>query len=84
MGQHNGNKHMLMMLLCCLAPLAIIFAVTNLGISLGNLGAFAVVLMCPLMHIFMMKGMMGHGSQGQASCHDVKQEVARPLPSKEG
>ncbi len=84
MEHRNGNKHMLLMLLCCLVPLAIVFAVNNLGISLSNLGALAVALLCPLMHILMMKGMMGRRSQDQASCHDAKQGAGQPLPSKEG
>jgi hypothetical protein len=84
MGQHSGNKHMLIMLLCCLVPLAIVFAVTTLGVPLGNIATFALVLMCPLMHLFMMKGMMGHGAQDQGACHDAKGDAARPLPNREG
>ena len=83
MDQQSGNKHMLIMVLCCLVPLAILFTVTILGVPLGNIATFALVLMCPLMHLFMMKGMRGHGDQNQGACHDAKGEAARPLPNRE-
>ncbi len=60
----NGLRHMLLMLACCLIPIAGILAVSTLHISLGPLSGllpFAMALMCPLMMILMMRGMM----QGQ-------------------
>ncbi len=83
MHDHSGNKHMTIMLLCCLIPLAAVFAVSVLGISLSGLGTVALVLLCPLLHIFMMRGMMGHNRQEQASCHETKPEAVSPLPAKE-
>ncbi len=61
---HNQNnlKHALLMLACCLIPIALILAVSVFGFSLGSLTPllpFALALMCPLMMIFMMRG-MGH------------------------
>ena len=60
---NGGNaSHMLLMLLCCLIPIALIAAVAIFGISLGALTLylpFAIVLLCPLMMFFMMRG-MGH------------------------
>ncbi len=65
----NGmGKHMLLMLICCLVPLALILAVSVFGLSLGALTPlipYALALMCPLMMIFMMRGMM----QGQDANH---------------
>ncbi|MHB0869379.1 MAG: DUF2933 domain-containing protein [Chloroflexota bacterium] len=80
MHQQSGNRHMMIMLLCCLIPMGAVFAVTILGIPLSSLGTVALVLLCPLLHIFMMKGMMGHGNQGQPSCHDPKQDAVKTLP----
>lgn len=60
---HNGTKHLLIMLACCLIPIALILAVSLFGLSLGSLTPllpYALALMCPLMMIFMMRG-MGHG-----------------------
>jgi Protein of unknown function (DUF2933) len=65
---HDHKKHLVIMLACCLVPLALIVAVSVLGISLGPLSAllpYALVLLCPLMMIFMMRGMM----QGQGADH---------------
>ncbi len=65
----NGTgKHMLLMLICCLVPIALILIVSVFGLSLGGLTPFipyALALMCPLMMIFMMRGMM----QGQDTDH---------------
>ncbi len=60
------GKHMLIMLVCCLVPLALIAAVGVFGLSLGPLnGVVPLVgaLMCPLMMVVMMRSIM----QGQDS-----------------
>ena len=64
------GKHMLLMLVCCLVPLALILAVSVFGLSLGALQPlvpFALALLCPLMMIFMMRG-MGH-DHGASNAH---------------
>ena len=68
------------MALCCLVPLGAIFAITVLGVPLGTLGTVAIVLLCPLMHIFMMRGMGGHNHQGQAACHSTT--AAKEIPAE--
>ena len=58
----NDAKHMLIMLACCLIPIGLILAVGVFGITLGSLTPFlpyALVLLCPLLMFFMMRG-MGH------------------------
>lgn len=55
-----GMKHWVIMIACCAIPMAVLLAVYVFKVGLGTLGLFAVMLMCPLIHIFMMKGMMGH------------------------
>ena len=54
------SRHALLMTLCCAIPLALIAAVTVLQIDLGTMGYWAILLLCPLMHLFMMRGMHGH------------------------
>jgi len=76
------GKHTLIMLLCCLIPLAAIFAVTVLGVPVTGLGTVAIVLLCPLMHILMMRGMGGHNHQGQASCHPTASTSETPAEVK--
>jgi hypothetical protein len=58
---------MWLMLVCCLAPLAAIVAVTIIGIQLNALLTIAFVLLCPLMMITMMGG---HGSSASARERD--------------
>jgi hypothetical protein len=66
------------MLACCLIPLGLLAAVMLFNVDLGSVGLFAIVLLCPLLHILMMRGMRhdhGHTTQVGQSCH---QEVADP------
>ena len=51
----RGLKHMLMMLVCCLAPIGAVLLLNLSGYE-GS-GSFLVFLLCPLMHLFMMRGM---------------------------
>jgi len=56
--QHNcggGLKHMLMMIACCLAPLGAVFLLKLSGY--GGAASYLMFLLCPLMHLFMMRGM---------------------------
>ena len=57
-----------LILICLVVLVIIVIAVTVFKVSIGNLFFFGVLLACPLMHIFMMKG---HGSDKQKgkSCH---------------
>lgn len=53
--KHKG--HFWMMLICCAVMIGGIFLIGRSGS--GNWGIL-FILLCPLMHIFMMKGHMGH------------------------
>lgn len=50
------QNHALMMVLCCGVPIVGILALSSLGI-LGSWGYFALILLCPLGHILMIRGM---------------------------
>ena len=58
---HSGLKHMLMMAVCCLVPLAGVLALSQLGY--GTAASFLMFLLCPLMHLFMMRS---HGNKKEA------------------
>ncbi len=86
MNHSMSGKHALIMLLCCLIPLAAFALVSAFNVPLSSLTTVALVLMCPLMHLLMMRGMSHHGSESQPSCHEAKAEQVQPLPApaKEG
>ena len=50
----------LAMVLCCGLPVVAIYAFSALGLQglLGKWGIYALILLCPLAHIWMMRGMM--------------------------
>lgn len=48
-------------LIICLGILAIaVVAITVFKVSIGNLFFYAILLACPLVHLFMMRGHGGH------------------------
>ena len=59
------NKNMFRMALCCLIPLALFMIIPILGISLGSVGLWAILLLCPLLHYFMMRGMHSDNKKEQ-------------------
>ncbi|HMM21500.1 MAG TPA: DUF2933 domain-containing protein [Selenomonadales bacterium] len=59
----HGMKHGLMMVLCCLVPLGLAFGLKAMGY--GTVASYLAFLMCPLMHIFMMRGMHKRKDQAQ-------------------
>lgn len=46
----------------CVVGLGALLILPSLGISLGTLFVFLLILLCPLSHLFMMRG--GHGGHG--------------------
>ena len=51
------RKHALIMILCCLIPIGALAAVSIFRIPLGSVLTFALVLLCPLSMLFMMRSM---------------------------
>ena len=49
------ENHFLAMIICCAIPLVAILGLSSLGL-LGSWGYYALILLCPLMHILMMRG----------------------------
>ena len=46
----------------CLVGLGALLILPSLGISIGSLFGLLLILACPLIHLFMMRG--GHGGHG--------------------
>jgi len=51
------KSHMLLMLLCCLVPIAGLIAISIFKLPLSNVLFWAMVLICPISMFFMMKSM---------------------------
>jgi uncharacterized membrane protein len=62
---HSGFKHLGMMLICCLLPLGTAFVLKQLGYT--GIVSYLVLLLCPLMHLFMMKGMFKEQTESQSN-----------------
>jgi hypothetical protein len=55
------NRHLLIMILCCAIPLALIIALPYLKFTFSSNGWFLLVLLlCPIAHLFMMCGHSDH------------------------
>jgi len=74
-----GKKHLILMILCCVVPMGVFFVLFALGIPLNRLFLFAMILLCPLSHIFMMRGMKHHGQDDHAS-ESTKIEASENKP----
>lgn len=68
------NKHTLLMLACCLIPLATLGVVYLFHAGADSALFYGLVLLCPILHFIMMRGMMG----GHAHHNDHLVEAAIP------
>ena len=68
------HNHLVMMLICCLVPLAVLVVAINFfGVSRSYL-TWAIFLLCPLLHFIMMRDIhksesKDGKSEDKKSCH---------------
>jgi hypothetical protein len=65
------QNHFLAMAICCATPLIAILALSSLGV-LGSWGYYALLLLCPLGHLLMMRGMHA-GHEAAKAQPEIKQ-----------
>jgi len=65
-----NKKHALIMVACCLIPIAGFVLVSLFNIPLKSVFYFAIILLCPLSHILMMKYMV-HGEGHEQHHHST-------------
>ncbi|MFC1863213.1 DUF2933 domain-containing protein [Thermodesulfobacteriota bacterium] len=53
------ENHSIAMILCCAIPLISITILSKTG-TLGSWGYYSLLLLCPLLHVFMMRGHIHH------------------------
>ena len=75
-----NKKHILIMILCCLIPVAGFAAVTLFKLPLNGLVYGAMILLCPIAMIFMMKSMFQDHKPDSSksdvpSCHSESVDV---------
>jgi Protein of unknown function (DUF2933) len=77
-----NRKHALLMVLCCLIPLAGFAAISIFRIPANTVIFVALALACPAMHLFMMRGMMNHNHDGEHGHHQVEAPKAKELETR--
>ncbi len=75
------NMHLLIMVLCCVIPAAILTAIFILGIPASSVLFYGLILLCPLVHLLMMRGMMSGG--GHSHSHELPTRATAEMAAAE-
>ncbi len=76
-----NKKHVLIMLACCLIPLVALAAIFVFKIPANSVIYFGILLLCPVLHLLMMRNMIGHPAErGASGDHAGHHHAERPAP----
>lgn len=78
-----SKKHIIILLLCCLIPVVAIAAILLFRLSVNQVLLLALVLLCPLSHLLMMKFMPHDESHFQGQTHG-HHDAGSPLQKADG
>ncbi len=74
---YNGKQHMWLMLLCCLIPIGALGAIFLFNVPISSALFVGLLLLCPLLHVFMMKGMMGGHGHGEETSPEISSTLTK-------
>jgi uncharacterized membrane protein len=72
-----NRKHVLLMVLCCLIPLVGLAAISIFRIPANTVIYTGLALLCPVMHLLMMRIMTHHDHGGEHTHPQVEAPKAR-------
>ncbi len=74
-GTNSKHRHTLMMVLGCVIPLVLLGILWVAGVS-QNILSFGIILLCPIMHLLMMKNMKhGNDIESKKGNENKKEEL---------
>ncbi len=79
-----SRKHIMIMLLCCLIPIVAIVLIRVFGIPLNSIVYTGLLLLCPLLHILMMRGMGKNESRSEKESNVIEGEVVSRSSETQG
>ncbi|MFQ5419695.1 MAG: DUF2933 domain-containing protein [Anaerolineae bacterium] len=65
-----NRKHLILMTIGCLLPLAALAAIFIFQVQVNTVLLFGLVLLCPAMHLLMMRDHMNHGEHSDVHQHE--------------
>lgn len=63
------HNHALLMVLCCIIPIVLFWVLLAEGFDANSV--WVIALLCPIMHIFMMRGAHEHGRHEEPKAKGV-------------
>ncbi len=79
--EHGGHRHSWWIMMLCIAPIVAIAVINVLGLQLSSVLLYAVILLCPLSHLLMMRGMREGDEDRHRHADDDVAAATEPSPT---